>query len=65
MFKEIPCNPEDLTYVDESLLQTGTEEEDFEDYYSMEVTLKSFADPEERDRYVAFLKRKGYDVPAE
>lgn len=65
MSKEIPCNPEDLTYVDEERLCAGTEEEDFEDLHSMNVTLGEIADPEERGRYVAFLKARGYDVPAE
>lgn len=57
----IKCNPEDLAYIDESELQTKTEDEEWEDAYEMGDRPEDYPEPA-RSEFEAFIKKNGYEV---
>lgn len=53
----------DLTYLDESVLSQASEDEELQELYEVGFALSDFAREEDRVAYVAFLRRKGYEIP--
>lgn len=55
--------PEDLTYIDESKLDTKTEDEAWQDEYDMGFRPADFAcNPKSQAEFEDFIKRMGYEL---
>ncbi len=59
--QKIPCNPEDLTYIDEEELQTKTEDEEWQDSYEMGFRPGDYPEPA-RSEFAEFIQRNGYEL---
>lgn len=53
--------PEDLTYIDESKLDTQTEDEDWQDSYDMGYRPADYPEPS-KSEFEDFIKRMGYEL---
>ncbi len=61
----IKVNPIDLIYIDESELQTKTDDEEWQDAYDMGDRPADYASvPASRAAFEEFMKRKNYDLSA-